>query len=60
MGQRSLLLAPVPAELPFCKETTDPRSWMFSGSGDVARGEADDPPDETVLSAVEEIRDEVR
>lgn len=60
IGQSSFELAAATDEgPPFCKETTELKSWLISGSGDVAKGEADDPADETILSAGE-VKSEIR
>ncbi len=41
MGQKSFVLAVATADgPPFCKDTTELRSWLASGRGDVANGEA--------------------
>lgn len=54
-----MLAAVTEDDPPFCKDTTELKSWLISGSGDVARGEAVDPPDETILSAGD-VKSEVR
>ena len=40
IGHKSFVLAAATAdEPPFCKDTTELRSWFASGKGDVAKGE---------------------
>jgi hypothetical protein len=44
---------------PFCSDTTELKSWLLSGNGDVAKGEAVESLElkETVLSAGEMMSD---
>jgi len=56
MGHKSFVLAAVTVgSPPFCSDTTELRSWLLSGNGDVAKGEAVESLElkETVLSAGE-------
>jgi len=40
IGHRSFVLAAATADgPPFCKDTTELKSWLASGNGDVAKGE---------------------
>jgi len=54
MGHKSFVLAAVTDDdPPFCNETTELRSCILSGKGDVAKGLTDDKLDDITLSAGE-------
>lgn len=61
MGQNSLVLAAVTAGAPpFSKDTLELKSWLSSGSGDVARGEAESLDSNEMVLSEGEIRLELR